>query len=504
LFQGVLIMEKGALTWKNRSCYGTIPTKIGSTFLMRDSTGFYPKLAVDLAGERVVSMAGAVVLVETARTVGLDGAMSAALKPWRRPSAVHNPGKVVIDLAISLAVGGDCLADVANLRAEPAVFGHVASDPTVSRLVDTLAADAPAALAAINTARARVRATAWKLAGRHAPNHLVSAEEPIVIDLDATLITAHSEKELAAPTYKRGFGFHPLGSWVDHGPAGTGEPLAMMLRKGNAGSNTAADHIAVTQAALRQIPLLGNKSRPGRKILIRADGAGGTHEFVRWLSRRRLAYSVGFTLTEDIARKIDDLPDAAWTPAYDADRTPREGAWVVELTGVLDLSGWPKGMRVIVRAERPHPGAQLRFTDSNGNRLTAFATNALRGQLPDLELRHRRRARCEDRIRNSKATGLENLALHDFSQNQIWIALVQLATELTAWMQMLALTGTDGRRWEPKRLRLRLFFIAAALAKRSRTTWLHLASHAPHGHLITTALTRLAALTSSKTVTQVA
>ena len=147
--------------------------------------------------------------------------------------------------------------------------------------------------------------------------------------------------------------------------------------------------------------------------------------------------------------------------------------------------------QVIVRAERPHPGAQLRFTDSDGNRLTAFITNTTRGQLADLELRHRRRARCEDRIRNMKDTGLRNLPLHDLSQNQIWIAVVMLATELTAWMQMLALTGEDARVWEPKRLRLRLFSIAGSIAHHSRRTWLHLSSHAPHVHLITTGLTRL-------------
>jgi hypothetical protein len=112
--------------------------------------------------------------------------------------------------------------------------------------------------------------------------------------------------------------------------------------------------------------------------------------------------------------KLGTIPSAAWTPAYDADRRPRDGAWVTELTGLLDLTGWPDGMRVIVRAERPHPGAQLRFTDSDGNRLTALVTNTTRGQLPDLELRHRRRARCEDRIRNAKDTGLRHLPLHDF------------------------------------------------------------------------------------------
>jgi hypothetical protein len=461
---------------------------------MSKSTGSYPSLIVDTTAKRAVSHAGAVLLAATATRVGLDRELSTALEPWMRPLAVHDPGKVLLDLAIAVAIGGDCLADIAQVRSEPGVFGHVASDPTVSRLIDTLAADAPAALAAINTARAAIRGRVWELAGTDAPDHGASVSDPLIIDLDATLITAHSEKELAAATFKRGYGHHPLGAWVDHGPGGTGEFVAMLLRKGNAGSNTAADHIEVTKAALRQLPSTDPGRRPGRKVLIRTDGAGGTHEFLNWLTTQRLTYSVGFTLNLDMVAKLGTIPSAAWTPAYDADRRPRDGAWVTELTGLLDLTGWPDGMRVIVRAERPHPGAQLRFTDSDGNRLTAFVTNTTRGQLPDLELRHRRRARCEDRIRNAKDTGLKNLPLHDFSQNQIWIAVVMLATELTAWMQMLALTDTDARVWEPKRLRLRLFSIAGSIARHSRRTWLHLSAHAPHVNLVTSALTRLQGL----------
>ncbi len=448
-------------------------------------------MTVDTTAKRVVSQAGAVLLVATAGKVGLDRALSAALAPWRKRWAVLDPGKILLDLAVSVAIGGDCLADIALLRAEPAVFGRVASDPTVSRLVDALAATPGAALAAIDQARAVVRQRVWKLAGRDAPDFEVSKDRPLVIDLDATLITAHSDKELAAPTFKRGFGFHPLGSWVDHGPDGTGEPLSMMLRKGNAGSNTAVDHIQVTKDALRQLPFHRRGGRLGRKVLIRTDGGGGTHEFLRWLSSQGLSYSIGFGLSEDMAAKIDQLPDAAWTPAYDADRKVRDGAWVAELTGMLDLRSWPAGMRVIVRAERPHPGAQLRFTDVDGNRLTAFVTNTSNGQLAELELRHRRRARCEDRIRGAKDTGLKNLPLKDFAQNRIWVAVVQLATELTAWMQMLALTGTDARRWEPKRLRLRLFSVAGTIARRSRRVWLHLSGHAPHRHLFTAGLARL-------------
>ncbi len=184
-----------------------------------------------------------------------------------------------------------------------------------------------------------------------------------------------------------------------------------------------------------------------------------------------------------------------WTEAYDAHDQVRDGAWVAELTDLMDLTGWPAGMRVIVRKERPHPGAQPRFGDVDGMRITAFATNTGRGQLPDLELRHRRRARCEDRIRVAKDTGLVNLA--SFAANRIWCAVVALAAEITAWMQMLAFSNTEtdaARRWEPKKLRYRIFTIGATLARSGRRVWLHLSTRSPWAGLTLTGLGRLAAL----------
>jgi hypothetical protein len=461
-------------------------------------SGFYPCPVADTAGQKVVSQAGGLLLTETVRAVGLDRELASALAPWRPRNAVHDPAKIVLDLAVTLAVGGDCLADVAVLRAEPGVYGAVASDPTVSRTVDRLAEHAPRALAAIQAARAAARARAWELAGEHAPDHGIDAGRPLVIDIDATLVTAHSEKEGAAPTFKRGFGHHPLWAFVDHGPDGTGEPLSVLLRPGNAGSNTAADHISVLREALRQLPGHRRGTRPGRKVLVRADAAGCTHELLDWLVGQRLSYSVGFTLPEHITGELARVPDDAWQPAYDADGEPRPGAWVLEVTGLLDLRRWPPGMRVIVRRERPHPGAQLRITDADGHRLTGFATNTPSGgpgrQLADLELRHRRRARAEDRIRAAKDTGLANLPLHELNQNRIWCAVVALAAELTAWAQLLALTEHPARRWEPKRLRLRLFSLAGRLARSGRRTVLHLSAHAPWADLLLRAITALRAL----------
>jgi hypothetical protein len=435
-----------------------------------------------------VSHAGGVLLVETIRASGLDRELSAALGRWRRPQARHDPAKVVLDLAVTLALGGDCLADIATVRAAPAVFGPVASDATVSRTITGLAGDADRVLAALAKARALVRGRVWTAAGGHAPNAAGTA----TVDLDATLVTAHSDKEGATPTFKMGFGHHPLLGFVDHGEDGTGEMVAGLLREGRAGSNTAADHITVVRDALAQLPGI-SRGRPGRKVLIRADGAGATHGFLDWLSARGLGFSVGWTLSAGDEQLIRRLPAAAWTPAYDSASGLRDGAFVAELTGLLDLSKWPKGLRVIVRSERPHPGAQLRITDIDGNRITAFATNTATGQLADLELRHRRRARCEDRIRQAKDCGLRNLPLQGMDQNRIWLAIVALAGDLIAWTQMLGFAGHEARRWEHKRLRHRLLSAAGRIARHARTTMLHL----PAGHrwspLIHTGLLRIAA-----------
>ncbi|MEV6160308.1 IS1380 family transposase [Nonomuraea sp. NPDC052129] len=446
------------------------------------------KISASADADGLLSHAGGLLLTRTLAITGLDRALSHELERWRPSRAVHDPGKVIADLAISLALGGDCLADIAMLRAQPELFGPIASDPTISRLIDRLASDPTRALKAIRAARATARARAWTLAGPAAPG----ADGMLIpLDIDATIVIAHSDKEQATPTWKKTFGFHPITVFADHGEGGSGEPLAIALRPGNAGSNTAADHIDATRLALAQLP----KHRR-RQVLIRTDAGGGTREFLTWLTRpgRWLSYSIGFTLTDDIQHAILRLPKTAWTPAYDCDGQARPGAWVAELTGLLDLAGWPKGMRVIARKERPHPGAQLRFTDIDGHRFTCFATNTSRGQLADLELRHRRRARCEDRIRCAKDTGLTNLPLHDFTQNQIWCEIVTLACELLSWMPMLALHGTTARRYEPKRLRLRLFAVAGRLIRGGRRLRLRIAARWPWARDLLTALHRLQAL----------
>jgi len=460
---------------------------------VKKSTCPYPLVRVDTSSVGAVAHAGGVLLTRTVFATGLFGELCQELAPWRKPSAVHDPAKVLTDLALSLVLGGDALCDAALLRAEPDVYGLVGSEATISRTITALAADAKNSLNAIATARAVARSRAWDLAGERSPGHHASVSAPIVVDLDATLVTAHSDKESAAPTYKKGFGFHPLCAFVDHGRQGTGEPLAMQLRPGRAGANKAADHITVTRDAFKQLPGI-NPARPGKTVLVRADGAGGTKEFTTWLTGRRVQYSVGHTLPFNTPDLLQHIPAEVWQPAYDSNGGIRDGAYVAELTDLLDLTDWPPGLRVIARKERPHPGAQLRFTDSDGKRVTAFATTTARGQLADLELRHRRRARCEDRIRIAKDTGLTNLPLQGFDANRIWCAITMLAGDLLAWMQTLALHDHPARRWEPKRLRHRVLTIPATIAHTGRRIKLHLKDTAPFAALALTGWTRLIAL----------
>ena len=298
-----------------------------------------PWLSVIAGGESLVSHAGGVLLVETARRSGLAQGLSRLLGPWRLPLATHDPGKIVADLAVAVALGGDAACDIAVLRAQPGVFGPVASDPTVSRLIGRLAADADDALAAISAARAGARERVWHHAGAPVQNGQV------VIDLDATLITAHSEKQDATRTWKKGFGFHPLLGFVDHGDCSGGEPVCELLRPGKAGSNTAADHVVVLDAALAQLPAAQRaRDETGQvAVLVRTDAAGATKEFAAHLAEQGVEFSVGASFAHlDVATALAHLPEQVWIPAYQARkpraaehgvqiRTPRRGPRLAEV-----------------------------------------------------------------------------------------------------------------------------------------------------------------------------
>jgi Transposase DDE domain group 1 len=433
----------------------------------------------------LISFGGAAMLLQTAAVSGLAQELSRALSPWRPARSVHDPGKTVLDLAVTIALGGDCLADAAVVRAQSELFGTVASDPTISRLIDTLGEDAAAVIAAIRAARAAARATVW---GHRAP---IPATGPVVVDLDATLIGAHSEKEGATPNFKRGFGFHPLLAFIDHGAGGTGEPLVAMLRPGRANANNAADQIAVLDAALAQLP-----DQLRARVLVRGDSGSGVQPLLWHVHDLGLAYSVGVSARQPVQDALAALPKQAWRAALDPDGRPREGAQVAELTRWMPatFTGWPPGMRIIARRERPHPGAQLHITDHDGWRITVFATNTIGGRLANLEVRHRLRARAEDRIRGLKDTGLTNLPLQAFAKNQVWLELACLAYELLTWTQLLAWHQQPARTWEPKRLRLRLLSVAARLVTTGRRRILRLPKRWPWADLITSGHQRLAAL----------
>ena len=370
-------------------------------------------------------------------------------------------------------------------RAPPELFGTVASDPTISRLIEALGDDWAAVITAIRGARAAARATVWR---HRSPIPLTGQ---VVVDLDATLVGAHSEKEGATANFKRGFGFHPMLAFVDHGPGGTAEPLAGMLRPGRANANDAADQIAVLDAALAQLP-----EQARSRVLVRGDTGSGVQPLLWHVHTLGLAYSVGVYGRQPVLDALGVLPKQAWRAALDADGTARDGAQVAELTRWLPTTfvGWPPGMRIIARRERPHPGAQLRITDHQGWRITLFATNTGGGRLADLEARHRLRARAEDRIRQLKDTGLTNLPLQAFAKNQSWLESACLAYELLTWTQTLAFVDEQARRWEPKRLRLRLFAIAARIITTGRRHTLRLSRRWPWADLVTSGHQRLAAL----------
>ena len=323
--------------------------------------------------DQTVSHAGSLLVAETADRLGLTGALSGGLACLRQRRGGHDPGRVVRDLAVMLAVGGDALCDLRALRDQPVLFGRVASDSTAWRVIDDVCERG--LLDALRAARATARERAFGLGARPAG--------PLVINIDATLITAHSDKDGTGGTYKGGFGFHPLLAYLDcpDGEAG-GMALAGRLRPGNAGANDARDHIAVLADALEQLP---REIVETETILMRTDSAGLTHELLDFCRDGRIGCPVGFDLTEPVRRAILALPETAWTAALNADGEPRENGQVAELTDRLALTGWPDGARVIVRRERPHPGAQLSFSDHDGHRFQAILTDQTDPHIAALE-----------------------------------------------------------------------------------------------------------------------
>ncbi len=269
----------------------------------------------------------------------------------------------------------------------------------------------------------------------------------------------------------------------------TREAMAAMLRPGNAGANTAADQIAVAEAALQQIP---REHIETIEVLLRVDSAGASHELLDWAHTANIRFSVGLDLRENVREQIVQIPDAAWVRAVDQDDQQRLNGQVCELTG-LDLTAWPDGSRVLVRRERAHPGAQLSFTDHDGHRFQGVLTDQTNPDIQVLERRQRERAHAETHIRNDKDTGLRNLPFRDFEHNRVWLEIVRIAHDLIAWTQRLLLSG-DLAKAEPKRLRYRLLHVAARLAFHARTATLRLQASWPWARDLAAAFARLKAL----------
>ena len=442
--------------------------------VQRDGRSFTVEVTAD--GDGLVSHAGSALLSQVADKTGLTRALSAGLAGLRERRSGHDPGRVIRDLAVMLSDGGDCLADLRAVRDQAPLFGAVASDSTAFRVIDQIARE-DGGLKRLRAAHAGARASAWKLTG---------APEQATIDIDATLVGAHSDKQGAAGNFKGGFGFHPLLAYLDE----TGEALGAELRPGNAGANTAADQVAIAEAALEQIPA---EHVEQIEVLLRTDSAGASHELLEFCRAGRIGFSVGYDLTESVRAAILALEERAWAASLSQDGEPRANGQVAELTEALDLSGWPEGSRVIVRRERPHPGAQLSFTDHDGHRFQAILTDQRDRDIAALERRHRARARAEDHIRNDKDTGLQNLPFREFDLNAVWLCLVMIAHDLIAWTKALLLSGELAKA-EPKRLRYRLLHVAARLAFSGRRAKLRLAADWPWATDLAGAFARLKAL----------
>jgi hypothetical protein len=453
-----------------------------------------PKITVTGDGRGVVGHAGARLLADLADATGLTSAFSQSLIGLRQRQRGHDPGRIAVDLAVMLADGGEAIADLAVLRDQAGLFGPVASDPTAWRLLSQLDA---ATLRELRAARAQAREIAW---AQHSdtrgalPQPTVAGQQVdgLVLDIDATIVICHSEKESATRTWKKTFGFHPLLCFLDN----TGEALAGLLREGRAGSNTTNDHITVLDQALAQIP---DAHRHGTPILLRSDSAGSSHGFLAHLRSLRerhldIRFSVGAAITEPVRQAIQAA--TGWVPAVDTDGDLREHAEVCEITGLFEAAGWPDGTRFLVRRERPHPGAQLSLFDTiEGWRHQIVATDTPPGDgsIQHLEARHRAHARVEDRIRTGKNTGFGRFPSRIFAINQAWLQLALTGIDLLAWTQTLLLDD-DLATAEPKKLRYRLLHVAARITRTARRTRLAIAANWPWADALTRAFKNLAAL----------
>jgi hypothetical protein len=492
-----------------------------------NTTGWLKGLRVTADGTGIVSHAGVMLVRALSDKIGLTVGLSKALATGRL--LVHDRGRVLADLACAIADGGEVISDFRVIGDQEELFGLVASVPTAWRTLDEIARGGERALGKITAAVNATRRRAWaQIVARHgALPGIRMADKTLTgvtcIRLDASVVTCHSDKEGAEPNFK-GFGLHPLLAYCDN----TTEPLAGMLRKGSAGSNTAADHLTVLEAAITAVPPAFR-----RRLMITCDGAGASHDLITRLDTLaarpgyQVIYSVGWELGKREKAAIAAVPAGAWQIAVDERGEARERrtedacgdpgcahrrcwieeAHVTELTGLLrespagdQLDGWPEKMRLFARRERPHPGAQLSlFETADGWRYSLWVTNlpehttGWRGQLAYIDAAHRVHARVEDAIRTGKDCGIGKYPSTALAMNKAWQAAALTAATLLAWLKLLALDGPLARA-EPKTLRYRLLHAAAKLTRGGRQRRLNISATWPWAADITTAWGRISAL----------
>ncbi|WJY91907.1 Transposase DDE domain protein [Corynebacterium faecale] len=425
---------------------------------------------------QICSNAGLLAFARTATHLAVTDTIDDALTGQQSPNLTHTVGSTMTSLALALILGADDVSDINLLDplVSTGLITQVPSDSTIHRRHQELADLGNNARSPLTAAMKTIRTRAWNKLGPRNPATRATVDNPLVIDLDATEITAHSDKELASATWKKHFGFHPLCAFIDLGDDHGGEVLSIKLRTGKAGANTVADHLDVLDAALASLPDHADGQPWGRRLLIRSDAGGGTKGLIEHIESLGHGYLMGFRGSDAIgiiasttgkAAKSHILrPDGApatLATGFIADITGRIQTWAPQRPPKIgiNLDNYPAGMRVIMKAEHPASGAQLTITDVDGRRVRLFVTN-LTGQPQRLDRAYSRRGRCEQRIKNLKDLGLSKLPHHGFGMNQAWILSVMLAHNLIVYTGLIDSIAGHGHGhrwwgWEPKTIRAR-------------------------------------------------
>ncbi|HEX2782242.1 MAG TPA: IS1380 family transposase [Ilumatobacteraceae bacterium] len=420
-------------------------------------------VGVEAGGTQVVAHAGLHALGRFADRIGLGGSLSTAI-PWAGQRApLHDRGVVLTHAMLMLAGGGETCSDIEFLVPQQRLFGAVASDSTLYR---TMRAITPSVLADLSAQAAVTRAQMWRRMSA------TTGTAMVVLDIDASLVQIHSENKAGTgPNYKGGFGFHPLLCFADT----TGEALAGLLRPGNAGANSVADHFTVLDQAVAQLPAeiaVGHHAGDDvtavrRAVQVRTDSAGCSTRFAAGCRARNIGFAVVARSNANIHKGISRIQDDnnRWLVARRRTGDSAQRSHVAEITDLVDLAGWPAGTRLIVRREHLHQGAQRSLFPSLQYRYWGHYTDNT-GNPVELDAHMRDHAHVEDHIKRLKDSGLERFPFTDLDANRAWMQLVCLAADLVRWFQHLCCHGELATA-EPKRLRSSLWHTPARIVRRA-------------------------------------